>query len=87
MFHSHWSVSVVLVHKSLEGVEITSIVGDESARISSWMVHTRHLLPLMIKDIKLLTVCNHDILIVTASDNVDEPILEVIMSGEARPAQ
>jgi len=87
VFYSHWSVSVVLVHKSLESVEITSVVGDESASISSWMVHTWHLLPFMIEDIKLLTVCYHGILIVTASNNIDEPILEVIMSGKARPAQ
>lgn len=85
MFNSHWSVSVVLVHKSLESVQIPPVIGDEGASISSWLIHLWHFLPLMVENIKLLAVGNHLILIVTASHNVNEPVFEVIMSGKTRP--
>ena len=73
---------IFLVHEALEGVEVPFVFGDESAGVTSLMVHWWHLNPFIIFYVKFFTVLDHVLLMVAPANHIYEPIFKIIMGRE-----
>ena len=82
----HQSWVFLLVKKSLEGVEVSSVFGYQSSRVTSWMIQLWHVYPLILKNVEFFTIRNHLAIFILPTDYVNIPITEVIVCSKGTPA-
>ena len=87
VLHPHWLLAPIDVDETLERVKVPAVPGDESARVTPWEVHSGHVVPSVIKHIKLFAICYHLVLVIAPADNIDKSVLKVIMGCETGPAK
>ena len=70
---------IELVDEALECIEVAFVTGYVRSKTASFLIHVRHLLPALIKNIKLLTRLHHSLLLITATHDIYESITEIIV--------
>lgn len=76
---------VELIDETLEGVEVPFVARNIGSWISAFEIHVRHLMPSLVEDVELFALVYHEFALVGTTQNIDEPVLEIIMRGEGSP--
>jgi hypothetical protein len=82
---SERDVWAVHIDEPLEGVQISLVLGNEGAGISSLLVHRWHRGPFVVENVELLACTDHCIFFVASSDNINISILKVVVSRKTGP--
>ena len=73
---------IKVVDEALKCIEVSFVTGYVRSKTASFLIHVGHLLPPMIKYIKLLTRLHHGLLLIAATHDVDEPVTEIIVGSK-----
>ena len=73
------------VDKTLESIQVPPIASYHGARVASLVIHRWQISPFVVKDIEFLTISNHLLRLITASDHIDKPVFEIVVCSERSP--
>ena len=80
------NILVESVDEALESIQIPFILRNDRTRISSGLVHRGKYFPLFTVQIEPFAVCDHPILCIAATNDVDVSVFELVVSCKTGPS-